>query len=97
MSSADVTALRRYAGLFDGTWRLDPDWSTLEIMMLDVSMAQIFVRMLITSGALGQPAPSCRTPEIDRPAQSTMTPGVKNSRISLTFRGATCPTPPSTG
>jgi hypothetical protein len=44
-------ALERYAELFKGTWRLDPDWSTLEIMMLDVSTAQM-------SGALGQPAPS---------------------------------------
>ena len=51
-------ALKRYAGLFEGTWRLAPDWSTLEIMMLDVSTAQIFVRMLITSGARGEPAPS---------------------------------------
>jgi len=51
-------ALERYAGLFKGTWRLDPDWSTLEIMMLDVSTAQIFVRMVITSGAVGQPVPS---------------------------------------
>ena len=49
-------ALKRYAELFEGTWRLDPDWSTLEIMMLDVSTAQIFVRVVITTGALGQPA-----------------------------------------
>ena len=54
-------ALMRYARLFEGTWRLDPDWSTLEIMMLDVSTAQIFVRMVITSGARGQPAPSGST------------------------------------
>jgi hypothetical protein len=30
-------------------------------MMLDVSTAQIFVRLVITSGALGQPAPSGTT------------------------------------
>ena len=51
-------ALERYAGLFKGAWRLDPDWSTLEIMMLDVSTAQIFVRMVITNDAVGQPVPS---------------------------------------
>ena len=54
-------ALKRYAELFEGTWRLDPDWPTLEIMMLDVSTAQIFVRMAITSGARGHPAPSGST------------------------------------
>ena len=54
-------ALKRYAGLFESTWRLAPDWSTLEVMMLDVSTAQIFVRMVITSGPLGQPAPSAPT------------------------------------
>ena len=50
-------ALEHYAVLFKATWRLDPDWSTLEIMMLDVSTAQIFVRMVITSDAVGQPVP----------------------------------------
>jgi Domain of unknown function (DUF4440) len=54
-------ALERYARLFEGTWRLDPDWSTLEIMMLDVSTAQIFVRMVITNGTLGQPTPAGST------------------------------------
>ena len=51
-------ALKRYAGLFEGTWRLDPDWSTLEIIMLDVSTAEVFVRMVITNSALDQPTPS---------------------------------------
>jgi len=54
-------ALKRYAGLFESTWRLAPDWSTLEVMMLDVSTAQIFVRMVITSGPLGQQASSAPT------------------------------------
>ena len=49
-------ALERYAGLFKATWRLDPDWSTLEIMMLDVSTAQIFVRMVVITGGPNGPA-----------------------------------------
>ena len=48
-------ALGRYAELFKGTWRVSPDWSTFEIVMLDVSTAEIFVRVAIANGGQAQP------------------------------------------
>jgi hypothetical protein len=47
-------ALDRFGELFQSTWRVDPDWSTFQIMMLDVSTAEIFVRVAITDDAIGQ-------------------------------------------
>jgi ketosteroid isomerase-like protein len=47
-------AMKRFGELFQTTWRVDPDWSTFQIMMLDVSTAEIFVRVAITDDALGQ-------------------------------------------
>ena len=44
-------ALDRFGTLFKSAWRVDPDWSTFQIMMLDVSTAEIFVRVSTTSGA----------------------------------------------
>jgi ketosteroid isomerase-like protein len=50
-------ALQRFARLFQGTWRVDPDRSTLEVFMLDVSTAQVIVTVVIADGARGQPTP----------------------------------------
>jgi hypothetical protein len=50
-------ALNRFRELFPGTWRVDPDWSTFQVMMLDVSTAEIFVRASTTAGG---PAHSAR-------------------------------------
>ena len=44
-------ALRRFARLFQGTWHADPDPSTLEVTMLDVSTAQVSVQIVIADGA----------------------------------------------
>jgi ketosteroid isomerase-like protein len=44
-------ALDRFRELFQSTWHVDPDWSTLQVMMLDVSTAEIFVRVSTTGGA----------------------------------------------
>jgi hypothetical protein len=44
-------ALERFGELFQRTWRVDPDWSTLQVMMLDVSTAEVFVRAKVTDGA----------------------------------------------
>ena len=49
-------ALERFGELFQSTWRVDPDWSTFQIMMLDVSTAEIFVRVSTTIGASAQSA-----------------------------------------
>ena len=44
-------ALARFRELFRGTWRIDPDWLAFQILMLDVSTAEIFVRVSITDSA----------------------------------------------
>src|SRR2546425_5080255 len=45
-------ALDRFGELFQSTWRVDPDWSTFEIMMLDVSTAELFVRVSTAIGSV---------------------------------------------
>jgi hypothetical protein len=49
-------ALMHLDQLFKGNWRIDPDWSTLQIMMLDVSTAEVSVRVTITNGTSTQTA-----------------------------------------
>jgi ketosteroid isomerase-like protein len=51
-------AINRFVELFQSRWRVDPDWSTFQIMMLDVSTAEVFVRISTTAAA---PAQSTRT------------------------------------
>jgi ketosteroid isomerase-like protein len=53
-------ALKRFATLYDGTWRLDPEASSLKIMMLGDSAAQIYVPIMFTIGAAGQAAQPTR-------------------------------------
>jgi ketosteroid isomerase-like protein len=45
-------ALKRFGERFHGPWRVAPDWSTFQIVMLDVSTAEVFVRVSIANGAL---------------------------------------------
>jgi ketosteroid isomerase-like protein len=47
-------ALDRFAELFGNGLRVAPDWRTLQIVMLDVSTAEIFVRATITADARSQ-------------------------------------------
>ncbi len=47
-------ALRHFANLFHGTWRVDPDWSTFQVMMLNISTAELFVRVSTADGAAAQ-------------------------------------------
>ena len=54
-------ALHRFRELFQSAWHVDPDWSTFQVMMLDVSTAEIFVRVSTASGA---PARSARMNQI---------------------------------
>ena len=42
-------ALERFRSLFKGKWRVDPDWSTFEIVGLDISTMEVFVQVR-TSG-----------------------------------------------
>src|SRR5438270_11341717 len=53
-------ALKRFTGLYDGTWRLDPEPSGLKITMLADGVAQIYVPIIFTMGAAGQPPQQTR-------------------------------------
>ena len=53
-------ALKRFAALYEGTWRLEPDASGLKVTMLGDRAAQIYVPILFTIGAAGQPAQPTR-------------------------------------
>ena len=53
-------ALKRFNALYDGTWRLDPEASGLKITMLGDGAAQIYVPILFTIGAAGQPPQQTR-------------------------------------
>jgi hypothetical protein len=53
-------ALKRFAALYEGTWRLDPDASAFKVTMLGDRAAQIYVPILFTIGAAGQPAQPTR-------------------------------------
>ena len=49
-------ALKRFAGLYEGTWRLEPDNSGLKIVMIGDAAAQIYVPIVFMIGAPGQQA-----------------------------------------
>ena len=53
-------ALKRFAALYEGTWRLEADASALKLTMLGDRAAQIYVPILFTIGAAGQPAQPTR-------------------------------------
>jgi ketosteroid isomerase-like protein len=53
-------ALKRFSALYEGTWRLDVEASTLKITMLGDRAAQIYVPIMFTIGAPGQSAQSTR-------------------------------------
>jgi hypothetical protein len=54
------SALRRFTALYEGTWRLEPDASSLKITMLGDNAAQIYVPIMFTIGAVGQTAQATR-------------------------------------
>jgi len=47
-------ALRRFATLYEGTWRLEPESAGLKIAMIGDGAAQVYVPILFTIGAAGQ-------------------------------------------
>jgi hypothetical protein len=49
-------ALKRFATLYEGTWRLEPDTSGLKIVMIGDAAAQVYVPIVFTIGAPGQQA-----------------------------------------
>jgi hypothetical protein len=48
-------ALKRFSALYEGTWRLDPEPSGLKISMISDGVAQIYIPIIFTIGAAGQP------------------------------------------
>jgi len=53
-------ALKRFAVLYDGMWRLDPEPLGLKITMIGDGVAQIYVPIIFTIGAVGQPPQQTR-------------------------------------
>jgi ketosteroid isomerase-like protein len=53
-------ALKRFASLYTGTWRLEPEPSGLKIIMIGDGIAQIYAPIMFTIGASGQPAQQTR-------------------------------------
>jgi hypothetical protein len=53
-------ALERFSTLYQGTWQLEPEPSGLKVTMLGDRAAQIYVPILFTIGAPGQPAQPAR-------------------------------------
>jgi hypothetical protein len=53
-------AMQRFATLYQGTWRLDPELGSLKVMMLGDSVAQLYVPIVFTIGSSGQSAQPTR-------------------------------------
>ena len=53
-------ALKRFAALYKGTWRLEPDPASLKILRIGQDTAQLFVPISFTIGAAGKPAQTTR-------------------------------------
>jgi ketosteroid isomerase-like protein len=53
-------ALKRFTVLYTGTWRLEPEPSSLRITMIGDGVAQIYVPIVFTIGAAGQPSQQTR-------------------------------------
>ena len=48
-------ALKRFAALYEATWRLDPELTSLKVIMIGEGVAQVYVPIMFTIGATGQP------------------------------------------
>ncbi len=48
-------ALQRFSQLYQGTWKLEPEWAALRVVPLGAEVAQLYVPVLFTTGAAGQP------------------------------------------
>jgi uncharacterized protein DUF4440 len=53
-------ALKRFATLYEGTWRLEPEAAALKVVALGPDAAQLFVPITFTIGAAGQPPQTTR-------------------------------------
>jgi len=50
-------AIKRFETLYQGTWRLSPDTSSLRVTVLSDTTAQLFIPIMFNIGPQGQPAP----------------------------------------
>jgi ketosteroid isomerase-like protein len=50
-------ALKRFESLYQGTWKLSPDSSSLKVVLLSDTTAQLYVPIMFNIGPPGQPAP----------------------------------------
>ena len=48
-------ALKRFASLYEGTWRLDPEITSLKVILIGENVAQVYVPIMFAIGAAGQP------------------------------------------
>jgi uncharacterized protein (TIGR02246 family) len=55
-----AAAMERFRALYAGTWRLEPDMAQFRAVALGPGAAQLFVPVLFTIGAPGQPAQPAR-------------------------------------
>lgn len=53
-------ALQRFSRLYEGTWKLDPDYSALRVIPLGQDVAALHVPVVFTTGAAGQPPQTAR-------------------------------------
>jgi uncharacterized protein (TIGR02246 family) len=53
-------ALKRFAALYQGTWQLAPELGALKVMMLGDGAAELYVPIVFTIGAAGQPVQTTR-------------------------------------
>ena len=53
-------ALQRFSKLYEGTWRLDPDSTSVRVMPLSDSVAQLHATVQFTIGAPNQPPQTTR-------------------------------------
>jgi ketosteroid isomerase-like protein len=53
-------ALKRFAALYEGTWRLEAESTALKVVMIGPNTAQLYVPILFTIGPPGQPTQPAR-------------------------------------
>ena len=53
-------ATKRFVALYEGTWRLEPEAANLKIMLRGNGVAQVYVPIMFTIGAPGQPPQQTR-------------------------------------
>jgi uncharacterized protein (TIGR02246 family) len=54
-------ALQRFAKLYEGTWRLEPEAASIRVVPLATDVAQLHAVVHFTTGAPGQPTQTSRT------------------------------------